>query len=340
MEELYTCRVKYHKMSNAASENDTKRPRVANPYLKQKPTTEELLTESSSTGNDNDPVAKLRAIRNTDDSNRNSEPKNVPSSIREGTFGEKEPAVERLPSRNVSFGSAEILSVEELRQHAALYSDRSVRITGVVLHRLLSADGNMCLVLTDPKQNTAIATTLQRKRKSSLVLKTTPIVIRQQTPRNNNNNNNSLGPSSKKRPLSTKRTLMKTPTPLESMVTSLVEHETVLVYAISNQVPVNDVAVGDLVMILGEWRSTCDTSVGAIQSILVGHDKTTTTTVPNFLYARIVRNVNGTDMQLHDEALRLRRQHLLRMCSESNEPIRSGCGPPPYYNDTKKEASV
>jgi hypothetical protein len=28
------------------------------------------------------------------------------------------------------------------------------------------------------------------------------------------------------------------------------------------------------------------------------------------------------------------------MFPESKEPIRSGCGPPPYYSDTKKEASV
>jgi hypothetical protein len=121
-------------------------------------------------------------------------------------------------------------------------------------------------------------------------------------------------------------------------VTSLVEHQTILVYAVSKQVPVNDVAVRDLVMIIGEWRSTCNTTVVAIQPIVVvvGHDETTR----HFLHARIVRNVNGTDMQLHDEALRMRRQHLLQMFPESKEPIRLGCGPPPYYNDTKKEASV
>ena len=333
-------------MSNTASENDTKRPRVANPYLKQKSTTEELLTESSCTNSNNDPVAKLPpAIRYTDGNSNKNEPSNIPS-FREATFGEKEPAVERLPSRNVSFGSAEILSVEELRQHASLYNDRSVRITGVVLHRLLATadDNNLCLVLCDPKRNTANATTMQqRKRKSSFILQTTPIGIHQQSTRgnndNNNNNNNSLVLSCKKRPLSTRRTLTKITTPLESMVTSLAEDQTVLVYAVSQQVPVNDVAVGDLVMIIGEWRSTCNTNVVAIQSILVGQDKMTAT-VQNFLYARIVRNVNGTDMQLHDEALRMRRQHLLQMFPESKEPIRSGCGPPPYYSDTKKEASV
>ena len=35
------------------------------------------------------------------------------------TFGHKDSAVDRLPSRNVSFGSAEILTVSELRKHAS-----------------------------------------------------------------------------------------------------------------------------------------------------------------------------------------------------------------------------
>lgn len=312
-----------HKMSDAASENESKRPRVANPYLKQKSTTEALAESSKS--NNSDPVAKLPALPNVDE-----EPNNITSFREPTTFGEKEPAVERLPSRNVSFGSAEILSVEELHQHASLYNDRSVRITGVVLHRLVAADGNVCLVMGDPKKTTA--TTQQQKLQSSFITKTMPMGIHQRR------GNLVL---SRKRPLSTTKTLItKTATtPLESMVTSLVEHQTVLVYAISKQVPVNDVAVGDLVMIIGECRSTCNTTVVAIQPIVVGHDETTTT-AQHFLHARIVRNVNGTDMQLHDEALRMRRQHLLQMFPESKEPIRPGCGPPPYYNENKKEASV
>jgi len=42
---------------------------------------------------------------------------------------------ERLPSRNLSFGSAEILTVTECIQHARLYQDRSVRVTGLLHHR-------------------------------------------------------------------------------------------------------------------------------------------------------------------------------------------------------------
>lgn len=112
-----------------------------------------------------------------------------------------------------------------------------------------------------------------------------------------------------------------------------------LVYAVSKQVPINDVAVGDLVMIIGELRSTCNTTVAAIQAIIVEHENSSTTT-QHFLHARIVRNTNGTDMELHDEALSMRRQHLLQKCPECKDPIRQGCGPPPYYDTSKKEASV
>ena len=45
------------------------------------------------------------------------------------------PYWERLPSRNVSFGSAEILTVTECIEHAPLYENRSVRVTGLVHHR-------------------------------------------------------------------------------------------------------------------------------------------------------------------------------------------------------------
>jgi hypothetical protein len=133
-----------------------------------------------------------------------------------------------------------------------------------------------------------------------------------------------------------------TKTPLEAAVTSLSEQPSVLVHAISEQVPINDVAVGDLVMIIGELRSICNNTTVAAMAILqdiVEHDNNSTAQ-QHFLHARIVRNVNGTDMALHDEALRMRRQHLLQTCPESKDPIRQGCGPPPYYDPNKKEASV
>lgn len=58
---------------------------------------------------------------------------------------------QRLPSRNVSFGCAEHLSVTELREFLRYYTNRSVRITGIILHRhLVETDASICLVVGDP----------------------------------------------------------------------------------------------------------------------------------------------------------------------------------------------
>ena len=70
---------------------------------------------------------------------------------------------DRLPSRIVTFGPAEILTVTELHTHLAYYSSssseekkkRSVRVTGVVRHRCAYLAGNgvearVCFLLGDP----------------------------------------------------------------------------------------------------------------------------------------------------------------------------------------------
>lgn len=66
------------------------------------------------------------------------------------------------------------------------------------------------------------------------------------------------------------------------------DQQTVLVYAVSKQVPINDVAVGDLVMIIGELRSTCNTTVADMEllssmkiAVLLYYDYTTLFTCPH-----------------------------------------------------------
>lgn len=320
-------------MSDAASENDMKRPQMANPYLKEKPTAVDVaLSEESfsATSNASTTVAKLPAHK--DETEPNCTNNTIAAAGEPTLLGSNQPAVERLPSRSVSFGSAEILTVTELHQHVLSYNNQSVRITGVVLHRLVAADGSsVCLVLSDPKQQAQL---LRMPPSSSSVWKTTPVggggIQRRggTTPRF----------VSRKRPLAA---TVPTKTPLEAAVTSLAEQPSVLVHAVSEQVPINDVAVGDLVMIIGELRSICNNTTIAAMAIIqdiVEHDNNSS--AQHFVHARIVRNVNGTDMALHDEALRMRRQHLLQTCPESKDLIRQGCGPPPYYDPNKKEASV
>lgn len=76
------------------------------------------------------------------------------------------PVWQRLPSRNLSFGSAEILTVAECFRHASLFCDKSVRITGKLLHRHVHlSDGMVSLVLGDPLVPTK---SLAGRRRSSL----------------------------------------------------------------------------------------------------------------------------------------------------------------------------
>lgn len=269
------------------------------------------------------------------------------------TFGHKDSAVERLPSRNVSFGSAEILTVSELQKNASHYVDHSVRVTGVVLHRHVSNDGNVCLVLKDPSIQQ------QQKPKTAApksILKTPGttrtggggikrrLSSRGSTPRF----------VTRKRPFSTLKKAPPPPVnPIESMVTSLVNQQTVLVYAVTKQMPVNEASLGDLVMIIGQVKTTT-APVPAVADILEQWNAKTSsgTTTNSFVHARILRNVNGTDMRLHDEALRMRRQYLIQSNNnaqrQSNDgetdasALLPGCGPPPYYDesDSNKEMNV
>jgi hypothetical protein len=130
------------------------------------------------------------------------------------------------------------------------------------------------------------------------------------------------------------------------MLNSLMTQSTVLIYAVSKQMPVNEACVNDLIMIIGEVKTA---PVPALEGILEKWKAKSSDTVNSFVYARILRNVNGTDMRLHDEALRMRRQHLIQQSSaqsssgeEELEGLRPGCGPPPYHNarDGAKEMNV
>ena len=325
---------------DAASGSDSKRARlsVANPYLKKPAATRQSSVDDSTSEGATSSVASMAVSAPQHAQNKQDDEQTKPAAVETNaytaqekqTFGEKDSAVDRLPSQNVSFGSAEILTVSELQKHAHLYVNRSVRITGVVLHRHVANDGNVCLVLNDPSLQKSTAKAPPRS-----ILKTPGGGIKRR-----------LSGSvprfvTRKRPLSS---LKKPPPPppvnaIDSIVTSLMEQSSVLAYAVSKQMPVNDVAVGDLVMIIGEVKTA---PVDAVQSIIEKWNEKTMTT-NSFLYARILRNVNGTDMRLHDEALRMRRLHLLETCaSEEGETLRPGCGPPPYYNkmDESKEMDV
>jgi hypothetical protein len=60
---------------------------------------------------------------------------------------------ERLPSHNLSFGSAEILTVDECLTHASLYQQRAVRVTGLLKQRGFHDDKTVVLELIHPVPN-------------------------------------------------------------------------------------------------------------------------------------------------------------------------------------------
>ena len=77
------------------------------------------------------------------------------------------PIDQRLPSRTVSFGSAEILTVSELVGSASLFVDKSVRVSGVILNRcVMNDDASVCLVLGDPLRGDRPDPTLRTPRKA------------------------------------------------------------------------------------------------------------------------------------------------------------------------------
>jgi hypothetical protein len=106
---------------------------------------------------------------------------------------------ERMPSRTLTFGPAEILTVTECIQHAALYIDRSVRVTGLLHHRrFLAGNGENDVVvqleLRDPLQSQpGQPPELQSKPRTSLSArrKSSGLFTRSLSLPNNNSNQHS-----------------------------------------------------------------------------------------------------------------------------------------------------
>jgi hypothetical protein len=56
----------------------------------------------------------------------------------------------RLPSKQISIGAAEILTIPECCQHASLYHEKQVRVTGILRQRTATEEGEIILELIDP----------------------------------------------------------------------------------------------------------------------------------------------------------------------------------------------
>jgi hypothetical protein len=268
----------------------------------------------------------------------------------------------RLRSKELPFGTAEIITIAEYLQKnrcdTLTFCDKSVRLTGKLVHRIVHSSSMVSLLLTDPLVVTATTATpkhqqqspvcplvrlggrrsttkvsfpktpsilVRRRRVSDGVvpdapLTTTPVMVlaeqnatsvvtsndddddvsRKKRPRvdiNNNNTNNSIDPV------------------VECIVQAVTGGNCCWVVAHPGHVVLDDVSVGDLVMVLGTVQRAgvvvTDTNdddnnepLGRIAKQLGDESNCC------YLAARIVRNVNGTDMKLFVQGLLARRQCL------------------------------
>jgi hypothetical protein len=351
--------------------------RVSNPYAQKRPTapvvhknlpltSRELILRhiDSSTEQQGDCSETKAAI--PEDSSRKGEekqqqthddsnPEKAP--VQSATVNNDSPYWKRLPSLNLSFSSAEILTVSEYLQHCSAFCNKSVRITGKLVQRVIHSPTCMSLVLTDPLlppsrirrpslggrrvasfPQTTTPSILTRKRplrKTPGGLRT-PSTFRSTLPTNPPPGSATTTPaahfgSSRKRPLST---LKNPPDTVETVVQAVLQnHGAVWIVANPAHVTVRDCAVGDLVMVMGEVRPMCgkeedDESARRIAERLqqqpldsdTNTEKTTNndTSPVHCLKARILRNANGTDMKLYTEALLARRDHLRQALTLDN----------------------
>jgi hypothetical protein len=233
------------------------------------------------------------------------------------------PPAKRLPSNNMTFQSSEILTVSELYASAMEYKDQSIRVTGVVLHRYVyQTDGSVWFVLGDP----LLAPKPRTFRRPSSV--SFSISGRQQEPAPSIKTSN---PSQHRATLNTGQRLVhvskstSTPTllgqkrprlavsPLDNMLTTLLNQRVILVIANPIHVHVRECGLGDLVMVIGQLQvHSANHDAPAKELLEVWKEKRNqgAGTELTYVQPRILRNVNGTDMRLQFETLKLRRKHL------------------------------
>ena len=155
-------------------------------------------------------------------------------------------------------------------------------------------------------------------------------VISKMTPRQPSSLPNRMPLSSRKRPLASTAKPPRKVTPEEALAEALSHDNVLWILADSNHVPVDSLTVGDMVTVMGTVQPYEQKAPGLpeIQSKKDGKR-------PSFYVdARIVRKDNGANLRLHQEALQLRRKHLLETYHKG-KPIPPGtpllgCGPPPY----------
>ena len=317
--------------SAAMKPSKTSRPTtIRNPYAARRPSLGGLKTSSnpanSSSSASSSKLASERAPAPTAlDGNLKQQPQQVQSTELEYW--------ERLPSRNVSFSPAEVLTISEcIKDHyriAKLYyqEGRSVRITGLLANRSIVENGIMMELEDSLATTTAAEAENIRSKLSAAVKKRTRLSL------------SSLSRDNKKRRRSNQRPWFasassnnnsKAPQPQQNSHKTLQTRVRVLVDPRSVKGSVlENATVGSFVTVIGEFVLARDSNMDSRQDLEVYNIEARTLTVSG----------TKTNMVLYQKALHIRRRTMYERYfyktaqnDESSSPYKvlQGCGPPPY----------
>lgn len=230
------------------------------------------------------------------------------------------PWAQRLLSSQVPM-FAEIRTVSEY-QNLQPIQGQFYRLTGKLVHKTVHSPTCISLVLEDPLQATP-RRAVSRKRRVSFPLsgqrnvsyrtpsavKSTPKYLGGKTPTTVIRRNSLLR---KTPPLSSKQAATPPPSALENLIEALKER----VWVVVRHIPLNDITVGDLIMVLGSTQVinsdrtfTSDKDSDLLREVTRCSERT------YYLNARIVRSAVGTDMKLYQQALMARRAYLSQRAS-------------------------
>ncbi|GAX16361.1 hypothetical protein FisN_27Lh074 [Fistulifera solaris] len=281
--------------------------KLSNPYASQKKEAPSLPPNLPTTPRDLF-LAHLPSSVTQFDKETTSEKSVSKSAARSNNADNDVPWAQRLLSSQVPM-VAEIQTITEYYnlqpKHGQYY-----RITGKLVHKAVHSPTCISLVLEDPLKSQSQP---DRKRRVSFPVS---------GPRYSRTLGSSVDPSTPKylggkAPASVIRRksslLRKTPVaaPPPSALESLVVALKGRVWVIVRHIPINNITVGDLIMVLGSTHVLTETALTSEEDGEFLRDvQQRCNGQTYFLQARIVRSAVGTDMKLYEQALMARRAYL------------------------------
>lgn len=301
---------------------------IRNPYAARRPSLGGFKTSSNPTSNSNSASSsKLASERAPTPTGLDG---NLKQQLQQAQSTELE-YWERLPSRNVSFSPAEVLTISECikDQHriAKLYyqKGRSVRITGLLTNRSIVEDGIM-MDLEDPLATTTAAEAENIRSKLSAAVKKRPRLSLSSSRDNKKRRRSNQRPwfaSASSNNSKAAQPLQNSHKTLQTRVRVLVDPRSVKGSVLENA------TVGSFVTVIGEFVLARDFNMDSRQDLEVYNLEARTLTV----------SATKTNMILYQKALHIRRRtmyeryfHQTAQNDESSSPCKvlQGCGPPPY----------